>query len=87
MPDLFAEMKNDLGGPENSRIREFFVLPHRRVSIGSKQRRFSYFAEEHPDLHGKIAILENHGYLIDVTPGNTPIYRMTEDFVELLLKT
>ena len=85
MPELMAEMKADLSTDDGQHVREFFVIQHRRIAMGRSERpRFSYFVEEHGDLHGKMSILENHGYIIDVTPGNTPIYRMTEEFVELV---
>ena len=46
-----------------------------------------YHHEDHPNLTGKITILENHGYIADVTPGNAPKYCMSEEFVELILKS
>ena len=62
-------------------------MPNRRVSLGgSGKPRFIYYAEEHEDLHGKLTILENMEYLTDVTLKNTPIFRMSEWFVELVLK-
>ena len=87
MPDLIAEMKADLSAKGNEHIREFFVLPHERVRLGgSKKPRFAYYENKHDNLRGKLDILEDKGYLIDVTPGNTPIYKMTEDFVALVRK-
>lgn len=85
MPALMGEMKADLSREGQEHIREIFVLDDRRIRLGgSKKERFVYFAEDHGDLHGKLSILENMGYVIDVTPGNTPIFRMTEGFVELV---
>ena len=81
MPELIADIKNDLADPENRTIREFFVAPSRNVTINSSQSRLIYFETDHPDLRGKVAILANSGYLSDVTTGNIPIYRMTEEFV------
>ena len=85
MPELIAEMKADLASEGGRFVREFFVLENRRRCLGGSEKpRFIYYVEEHGDLHGKLSILENLGYLTDVTPGNAPIYRMTEDFVELV---
>ena len=43
-----------------------------------------YYEEDHPGLWGKAKVLSNFGYVIEVRPGDLPIYRMTEDFVNLL---
>lgn len=87
MPELIAEMKQDFTNEKNLSIREFVLLPSDKVIFNSDQPRFSYFETEHQNLKGKIAILENYGYIIDVTPGNAPIYRMTEEFFDLVLKS
>lgn len=87
MPELMAEMKADLSTDDGQHVREFFVLEKRSHRLGgSSKPRHVYYVEEHGDLHGKLSILENRGYIIDVTPGNTPVYRMTEEFVELVRK-
>jgi hypothetical protein len=44
-----------------------------------------YYDEDHDNLRGKIDVLQNHGYLVEVTPGNTPICRMSEEFVKFVL--
>ncbi len=85
MPELIAEMKEDLQDESGRHVREFFVLESKRQNLGAcPRRRFVYYAEDHGDLHGKLSILENRGYLCDVTPGDTPVFRMTEEFVELV---
>jgi hypothetical protein len=61
------------------------VLPNDRVSFWSDKKRFYYFEEKHPDLKIQIDLLQNQGHIIDVTPKNTPIFRMTEEFVDFLL--
>ena len=86
MPELIAEMKSDLSNEDNCLIREFFILSNRRFRPNSQKPRFAYYEDEHKDLRSKIDILENHGFLMDVTPGNTSIYRMSEELVELILK-
>jgi hypothetical protein len=80
MPDLVSEMKMDFTKKGNSSIREFVVLPNSRVLFNSQQPRFAYFESDHENLLGKIAILENHGYIRDVTVSNAPIFRITEEF-------
>lgn len=85
MPELLAEMKRDLQTEEGKFVREFFVLERSHCLGGSEKPRFIYYEDDHPNLRGKLDILENHGYVIDVTPKNAPIYRMTEEFVRQIL--
>jgi len=87
MPKLIAEMKADLSTEEGKHVREFFVMSRKHVLGGSEKPRFSYYEEDHVNLRGQIDILENQGYLTDVTPKNTPIYRMSEEFVRLVLES
>jgi len=87
MAHLLAEMKADLAGEGGSHVREFFVLPNARVRLGGSEKpRFAYYEDQHENLRGKLDILENAGYIIDVTPNNTPIFRMSEDFAELVIQ-
>lgn len=87
MPALITEMKLDLEREEDRMVREFFVLEKRAHRLGgSSKPRFVYFVEEHPQLHGQLEVLENRGYIIEVTPGTAPVFRMTEEFVELVRK-
>jgi hypothetical protein len=85
MPELIAEMKADFSRKENSFVREFFVLPHDKIPCNSEKPRFSYYENEHQNLKNKIEILENRGYIIDVSSSTTPIYRLTEEFWDLVL--
>jgi hypothetical protein len=87
MPKLIAEMKKDLFTEEGKHVREFFVMSRRHVLGGSEKPRFCYYEEDHDNLRGQIDILENQGYLTDVTPKNVPIYRMSEEFVRLVLES
>jgi len=87
MPKLLEEMLQDVKNDKTKIVREFFVLPNKRVSLGgSSKPRFLYYEDEHDNLKGKVDILEENFYVVDVTTGNVPIYRMSEEFVELLLK-
>lgn len=86
MPKLTAEFKSDLSKKDNRYIREFLVLPDKTLLLTLTKPRFKYYENEHKNLKNKIVVLENHGFLTDVTSGTIPIYRMTEDFVSLILK-
>lgn len=86
MPAFIKELKADLA--EYPDIREFFVLKKGVCLGGSKLPRFRYEYERDgkDNLRNKMQILENMGYIMDVTPGNTPIFRITEDFFDLIKK-
>lgn len=87
MPELITEFKNDLSSKEYKFVREFFVLRNKKLGRPYSQKpRFVYYEEEHNNLKCKMDLLENQCFLINVTTGNTLIYRMTEEFVELLIK-
>ena len=85
MPDLVSEMRADLSREGSEFIREFFLVSKKWVMNYGRIPRFVYYYEEHDNLDGKIQVLENYGFVIDITTGNAKKYRMTEEFVELLL--
>ena len=82
-PAVIAEMKTDVKKPESSSVREFFVTST-RATINRQEPAFLYHTDVHPDLNAAVAHLEELGYIVDITPGNCPMYRMTEDFVDKL---
>lgn len=84
MPELILEFKEDLS-EGNQEVRHFFLIPNEKVVFNAREHCFVYYEDRHVNLRGKVAILENHGYVVDVTTGNAPKYRMTEEFVDLLL--
>lgn len=86
MPSLLNEIRDDLNS--DSLVREFVTLPiHGNVFNHGHTKRFEYYASDHPDLAGKLAVLENRGYVRDVrVHQHSPIYRMTEEFVRYLTR-
>ena len=86
MPAFIKELKADLA--EHPDIREFFVLQKGVCLGGSELPRFKYEYERDgkDNLLSKMQILENMGYVMDVTSGNAPIFRITEDFFDLIKK-
>lgn len=86
MPALMAEMRADLLNPDCEFVREFFAVPHRKLSVESRSaKRFRYYKTEHPDLIEKVRLLEGRGLVTDVTGECTiPIYRMSEKLVGYL---
>ena len=85
MPELMAEMRQDLVSDDSKLVREFVILPTERVVFSGTKARFRYYEDVHLDLQNQVDLLEEYGFVRDVTPSNTPIYRMTEEFVDLLL--
>ena len=86
MPELLMEMARSLKNEKSKLIREFFVLPNRRVMLGgSSKPRLIYFEEDYTDLRNKLDILHDYGFLEDVSVGRAPIFRMRPEFVRLLL--
>ena len=86
MPDLIKEMKEDLLNPEMGGCREFFISPSKSVVFNLRTPAFFYYEDEHDNLKTKIRILENTGFVFDITPGNTPKYQFDEEFIELIMK-
>jgi hypothetical protein len=86
MPGLIGEIKKDLENPEYLLVREFFIISKRNI-LNTDSKTLVYYYEEHEDLKEKVQILENMGFVTDITPGNCPKYRMTEEFVNLVSKS
>ncbi len=86
MPAFLQEVRTDLAG--DSLVREFVTLPspHNHFNHGTVDR-FEYYEASHDDLPSKLAMLENVGYIRDVGKGNHPIWRMSEEFVQLLTRS
>jgi len=86
MPELLMDMTQALKDKNTRLIREFFVLPNRRVMLGgSSKPRLIYFEEDYDNLRNKLDIIEDYGFIIDVRVGNAPIYRMTPELIRFLL--
>ena len=65
MPELIAEMKEDIHRENSELIREFVVLPMRNVMFNSSKPRFVYAKDEHENLLPKIDWLEEMGLIVD----------------------
>jgi len=81
MPELIAEMREDVRGDDSELIRELVILPSRSVIFNSEKPRFFYVEKEHENLLLKIDWLEEMGLILDITVGNAPIYRMVPEFI------
>jgi len=82
MPDLLAEMRDDL---TEYPIRREFVLLHKRSSYWASGEELCYFYDDHPDLRSKIRILENYNMVRDITYTNVDRFLISEEFADYLL--
>ena len=87
MPDLIAELKADLGRADSSLIREFVILSNERAIFNSAMPRFAYYEERIPQLRNKAALLLAADFVADVSATDTPIFRMDDSFVRMVLKS
>ena len=81
MPELLAEMRKDV--TENPFRREFVVLK-KTWSYWAKGNELFYFYDDHPELDGKLQVLENLGLVREITYNNTKRFLFAERFVEWL---
>jgi hypothetical protein len=82
-PKIVSEMKADVRNPEYADIRKFFVKSS-KTTVNKAEPGFEYHTDVHRDLSAAIEYLEELGYIENITPGNFPMYRMREKFVDLL---
>ena len=81
MPELLAEMRQDLAGHPLSRE---FVVYRKGLSYWSKGHELVYHPDEHTDLDNKLYILMNHGLIREITYNNTPRFLLSEELVAYL---
>mgnify|MGYP000990332422 CR=1 FL=1 len=86
MPELIKEMRDDISSEDMKKCKEFIILPTKGTVFNSNEPLFSYFESEHQYLRSNIRVLEENGFVIDITNTNTPRYQFDEDFLSMLLK-
>lgn len=84
-PTIILEMKEDVQKPEFVSVRRFFVKDSKSL-VNTDQPYFAYHTDEHPDLDAAVTYLVRLGYIEDITPGNCPLFRMHEHFIDQLRK-
>ena len=82
MPDLLAEMKGDLS--QYPARREFVVLKKSWI-YWAKGDGLVYYYEDHSELDAKLKVLENLGFVSDITYNNTNRYLITEELADYLI--
>ena len=86
MTELISDMKENLLKPGLRMHRTFYILSSTEVTLNIKGPAIIYYESKNTSLTEKISVLENNGYITDITVGKTPKYKMSEEFVILLLK-
>jgi hypothetical protein len=81
MPELLGEMQIDLSVRP---LKREFVLLKRGWMFWNGGTAFEYYFDDHEELESKIQILENMGFVRDVTNKNVKRYRMAEELVDYL---
>jgi hypothetical protein len=82
MPALLEEMREDLRN--NPTTREFVILKRGWV-YNSGGKYLAYYLDEHEDLEGKLRVLENLGFIREITYTNVLRYVWEEQFVDYLI--
>jgi len=88
MPKLIVDIKKDLTSKSGKLIRELYIIS-KNWSLNVVNPHFVYYFEDYENLQGEMHVLENYGFVKDLTQTPTSVkkYRLTEEFVELLLKS
>jgi len=85
MPGLIAEMESDFRDPMSNTVREFVIINTKGVSFNSSKKRLAYYKDEHDDLLEKIGILEDYGFVQDVSTSRAPIFKVSRQFHAFLI--
>lgn len=83
-PEIIAEMRTDFCSVEGRGARAFFVKESNTLIGFTSEPSFEYHTDKHPNLRAAVLLLEHHGFVSDMTPGNTPMYRVHESLVDQL---
>lgn len=84
MSELLNNMRSDLS--EHPTTREFVVLKREWV-YNSRSFYLAYYLDEHDNLEGKLQILENLGFVREITYNNVRRFIFNEHFVDYLTNT
>ena len=82
MPALLQEIKLDLA--TNPEVRELVVLTSPDVTFIWPSRHLRYYEQQYPDLRAFLDRVEQAGYIRGAGPAAVPVYRMSDEFVQLV---
>jgi len=83
-PEIINEMRTDLLSTQGKGIRAFFLKESNTYIAFTSEPSFEYHTDKHPELRAAVLYLSQHGFVQDITPGNTPMYRINEKLVDFL---
>jgi hypothetical protein len=84
MVELLAELRKDLHENAPLVVRELVVLPSERITFNHDKPRIEVYETRHPAAKNQVGLLVSEGYLEVIRSSGTPIYGLTERFVESL---
>lgn len=82
-PALIKEMREDVRNQDFAGVRIFFVK-EKSTLLNFNEPHFVYYTDDHPYIQAAISAMEDLGYIKDITPGNCPKYRFSENFYDVL---
>jgi hypothetical protein len=82
MLELFSEMSNDLS---QYPFRREFIVMSKEWGYWAKGNEFVYYFEEHSELRGKLQVLQNYGFIKEITYNNAERFIILEELAEYLM--
>jgi nucleoside phosphorylase len=83
MPELVSEIKKDLS---QYPLRREFVVLKKSWSYWARGEELVYYYEDHPELDGKLRVLDNLGLIREITYNEVIRYIITEEFADYLIE-
>ena len=83
-PEIINEMRSDILSTQGKGVRAFFLKESNTHIAFTSEPSFEYHTDKHPELRAAVLYLAQHGFVQDITPGKTPMYRINEKLVDFL---
>nr|ABV54362.1 hypothetical protein [Stutzerimonas stutzeri] len=83
-PEIINEMRSDILSTQGKGVRAFFLKESNTHIALTSGPSFEYHTDKHPELGAAVLYLAQHGFVQDITPGKTPMYRINEKLVDFL---
>lgn len=84
MPTLIEEIKQDLTRPGQENIREFIII-RKSWTVNLSTPCFIYYLDDHENLLADLQVLENYGFIYNISSTKLVRYKFSEDFVSFIL--
>ncbi|HEY0924616.1 hypothetical protein [Rheinheimera pacifica] len=86
-PEIIDEMRSDINSIQGKGIRAFFIKESDTMIDFIGEPYFVYHTDKHLELRAAVLYLAQLGFVQNLTPGNTPMYRISERLVDFLRNT